>query len=227
MAKEQYGIIEPKSEFPPRSLLVVPHQGNALTLGFPTFGPNYFSKNIEQMSKTYSHPITGEKTTFRTPRTSESISAAAYKFGEMAKTQIFDPKWLQMGWIVRTSEGVFTNTQETDGKVLKGMLNNVKKQNGIYLINNQVAFAPYESFQTGVQYSGDFAQGGLARALEHSKEKSARSLGEISSKKFYPNGVNVFNFDKTRDPHSSVAGLGFQHRQRVVRLRRLGRQRRL
>ena len=101
--KDEYGIIRAKDirhrKFPAIDLLPI---NPTLTVAHPAFGPNYLSKNEIEMKKFYSHPETGEKITFRKPRTHESISAAAYKFGELAKPQIFDPRWLQLGPIVKT-----------------------------------------------------------------------------------------------------------------------------
>ena len=207
MTKEQYGITKATPSLPARDLLRVPHQGKILVVSSPAFGPGTYENNVKEMQKQYSHSAESPQITFRPATTSESISAAAYKFGKMAKPQIFDPRWLQTGYIVRTPEGVFTNTQETDEKILNKMLNKVEKVNGIYLIDDRIAFAPYESFRTGVQDSGDFAEGGLAKALEHTTEKSAPNLREISSSKFYKRGVNVWGYDKVNEPIVRVASL--------------------
>ena len=215
MAKAQYGIIEGKQpEFPVRKLLRVPHNKGDLIVAYPAFGSNYFSKNIEEMQKSYSHPITGERIYFREPTTSESISAAAYDFENLAKPQIFDPRWLQIGRIVRTSEGVFVNPPKdekgnsiTDEKSLKSYLNKAKKVNGIYLHEKDFGFAPYESFKRGVQDCDTFADGGLARILEHTGEKTARNLRAIASPKFYKKGVNIWRFDDVEEPTLRVVSL--------------------
>ncbi len=224
MAETEYGIIEPKTEFPVRKLLVVPHRDGNLTVSYPAFGPGYFRANINEMQKSYSHPRTGERISFREPTTAESISAAAFKFGELAKPQILDPILLQLGYIVRTSEGVFANPPKdaqgnvvTDEQTLKlllegGFVNDVfydtaKKVNGIYIADNDFGFAPYGTFSQGVQDSGDFAESGLARLLEHTKEKTAENLGKIASPEFYERGVNVFGFDGVKEPLLRVAGL--------------------
>ena len=221
MAETEYGIIEPKIEFPVRKLLVIPHDGGDLTVSYPALGPDFFKANINEMKKPYSHPRTGERISFRQPTTSESISASAYKFGELAKPQIFDPRWLQIGYIVRTSEGVFANPPKDangnpriDEKTLKSLLDKSEKVNGIYLRdrnyfrNRDFGFAPYETFNQGVQDSEDFSESGLARLLEHSREKTAKNLGKISSPEFYKNGVNVFGFEAVEQPLLRTAGLG-------------------
>ncbi|MEK6840752.1 MAG: hypothetical protein AABX79_02245 [Nanoarchaeota archaeon] len=210
----KHGVIERKKEIPIIRLLVVPHRSNDLTVSYPAFGTNDFRTNIEEMQKSYSHPVTGKGISFREPTTSESISAAAYDFGNLAKPQIFDPRWLQLGFIVRTAEGVFANPPKnsernpvTDEKTLKSMLNNAKKENGIWLLPNDFGFAPYETFQQGVQDCDSFTESGLARLLEHTEEKAAGSLREIASPKFYKRGINVFGFDSVKEPVLRVAGL--------------------
>ena len=151
---------------------------------------------------------------FRPATTSESVSAADYRFEELAKLEIFDPSWLQLGWIVRTSEGVFVNPpRDTNGNPitneaeLKAYLDNCRKVNGIYLGDNDFGFAPYGTFEKGVQESGVFAEGGLARVLEHSDEKTAPKLRDISSSKNYSRGINVYGFDPVDEPVLRVSAL--------------------
>ena len=208
MNDSKYGIIEQsKPQFPIRKLLVVPHGEQDLIVSFPSFGPNTYERNLEEMKKTYSHPLTGEQISFRPATTSESISAVAYDFKNIAKPKIFDPRWLQAGHIVRTQDGVFTNTQLTDESQLKQMLDNFEKVNGIYLGKQGSAFAPYETFERGFQDADTFAQGGLARVLEHTTEKEAGNLRKISSPKLYKEGVNVWGFDEVNEPILRVASL--------------------
>ncbi|MDO8459489.1 MAG: hypothetical protein Q7S74_00100 [Nanoarchaeota archaeon] len=224
MTSTQYGIIEVKQpEHPPRSLLVVPHENNNLIVGFPAFGPGTYSGNQNSMQKSYSHPQTGERISFTPATTAQSISAAAYDFKNLAKPQIFDPQWLQLGYILRTSEGVFVNLPKdkqgnviTDEAILKSHLNGIKPirigKSDIYIASNteklkDFGFAPYETFQTGIQDGKKFAEGGLARVLEHTEEK-ANALGKIASTKFYLTGVNVWAFEQTKEPVLRVASLG-------------------
>ena len=177
--EEQYGITKIKPpEHPPIDLLKVPHQNGALIVAHPAFGPNTFRNNVAEMQKQYSHPTkTGELISFREPRTQESISAAAYNFETMAKPKIFDTKWLQMGYIKKTAEGVFINPpRDNHGKVitsvqmLESFLSKDKLVNGIYLLDDGFAYAPRETFEIGVQEGETFARSGLARALEHTSE---------------------------------------------------------
>ena len=209
MEKEtKYGIIEQVGpQFPVRKLLVVRHRGGDLTVSYPAFGPNTYKGNLEEMSKDYSHPQTGERISFREPTTAESISAAAYEFENLAKPEIFDSRWLQAGYIVRTQDGVFTNTKITDEDSLKKLLDKAEKVNGIYLIDDKMAFAPYETFKQGMQDCDTFSHGGLARALEHTQEKVATNLREIASPKFYKRGVNVWSFDSVKEPVLRIASL--------------------
>jgi len=212
MGKIKYGII--KAKFPQRDLLRVPHKEDSLVVGFLAFGPDYFKNNIEEMQKDYSHPQTRKKISFREPTTSESISAAAYDFENMAKPDIFDSRWLQTGYMIRTSEGIFANPPKDaqgnpiiDEKILKSYLNDSKKVNGIYLGENDFGVAPYETFERGVQDSGKFAEGGLARILEHTMKKVAKNLKVISSSENYSNGVNVLGFDQGKKPILTVVNL--------------------
>lgn len=201
-----------KPKAPPISLLEVSGVRNLL-MSLDAFGPNYFNQNVAEMQKQYSHPDTGEIITFREPATAESILAASYNFAKKAKPEILDPRWLQLGRIVRASEGVFVNVPRdagnpiTNEQVLKSFLKADKKVNGIWLLDNDFGYAPYETFKQGVQDGGDFAEGGLARVLEHT-EKTAENLKEIASKRNYPKGVNVWGFDSVNQPVLRVASLG-------------------
>lgn len=197
MTKPKYKIIDVKKpEHEPRSLLVVPHKDGKLTVGYPAFGPNIYQRNIQQMNKTYSHPQNENPITFRPATITESISAAIYGFENEARPNRF----YQAGYIVKTQDGVFTNTTETNEKNLKKLLNGVKKANGIYLMDNDVAFAPYESFETSFQDRDTFTRGGLARALEHTNKKIAKNLNKIASSKLSEKTVHVNGFDKSKKP---------------------------
>lgn len=214
---EKHGIIrQTKLQFPARELLVVPHEGQDLTVSFPAFEAYSYKENLGKMQENYSHPVTGEQMSFRPATTSESISAVAYDFETDreadAKKSIFDSGWLQLGYIIRTSDGVFTNTQITDESQLRLLLDNAQKVNEIYLLDNGVGFAPYETFEKGVQDANTFAHGGLARVLEHTTEKEARNLRKIASHESYKGGVDVWGFDSFKEdgfkePIISVAGL--------------------
>lgn len=217
MGKTKYGIIKiKKPEFPQRELLRVPHKEGVLTVAYPTFGPGTYRENLKTMPGNYSHPQTGQRISFREPTTSESISAVAYDFENMAKPKIFDSRRLQIGYIVRTPEFVIVNPPKDeqgnlmiDEQTLKSYLNKSIKVNGIYLGENDFGVAPYETFKRGVQDGGKFAEGGLARILEHTKEKVAKNLKMISSSKNYPNGVHVWDFDDVKEPVLRVANLVF------------------
>lgn len=222
--ENKYGIIretKEELEFPVRELLKVPHQGKDLIVSYPAFGRNYFSENLKEMQKTYSHPDKekGIKTmTFREATTSESISASAYEFKNLAKKEIFDPAYLQVGRIVRASEGVWINPLKDengksvlDEKILKDYLNKSEKVNGIYLFPNELVkgvrdfvFVPYETFEQKFYESGKFPETGLARGLEYTKDKVAKNLEEIS--KSYSE-VEVFGFDSVSEPIEKIVAL--------------------
>lgn len=212
----QYGIVkaQPRNLLPETDILPVNHQGTTLVVRYPAFGPGTYFENIQSMQQLFYHSPEQPIMHFQPATTSESISIAAPNFAELAKPRILDQRWLQLGWIVRTSEGVFANPMKdaqgnpiVDEKLLKARLDNCKKVDGIYLGNNDFGFAPYESFKRGVQDSGDFAEGGLARLLEHTEERVAPDLKEMSNKKNYSRGVNVYGFDEVTEPVLKVAGL--------------------
>ncbi len=211
MAEVKYGIVKATPSLPARDLLF-PIEGNDLALGWPAFGPNNYNSNLTEMQKVSTHSPNRSSISFREPTTSESISAVAYDVAKI-KAEILDPRWLQLGVIVRTSEGVYVNPPRDKGNVitdegkLKSILAKKNKVNGIYLGDNEFGFAPYESFPTGVQDADTFTHGGLARVLEHSSKKSAKNLAKIASSKVYPRGVNVFGFDKVEQPIVRVASL--------------------
>lgn len=218
MAKTAYGIVKATKLLPERDLFRVPHKKGTLIVGFPAFGPNTYLDNIQEMQKSYSHSRELPKISFRNQTTAESISVAAYDFENLAKPQIFDSKWLQAGYIVRTSQGVFANPPKdkqgnivSDEKKLTLLLNGVKPikvcQGKVYLGENDFGFADYNSFQRGVQDCDTFAEGGLARILEHS-DGVVQNLRKIASPKNYKRGVNVSAFDSVKEPIVRVARLG-------------------
>jgi len=183
-------------------------------LDMALFGQNTYRNNIQNMQRAYFHSKNLSNISFRPATTSESISAVACNFEDFAKPKIFDPKWLQAGYILRTQEGVFVNPLNVQGvpiideKILKSLLKADKKSKGIYLLDNGMGFAPYDSFTRGVQDCDSFAQGGLARVLEHTQEKEAKHLRAIASPKFYKRGVNVWGFDDVKEPVLRVVSLG-------------------
>jgi hypothetical protein len=219
MAKTQYKVMKAgKSKAPPISLIRISGTRKLIS-SLEAFGPNCFNENVAEIQKQYSHPQTGEVITLREPTTAESILAVSYDFAKRAEPKILDPRWLQMGRIVRTPEGVFANIPKdaqgkpiTDKQTLKSFLDNCEKVNGIWLYNGNdktlrdFGYAPYETFEQGVQNAVDFAESGLARVLEHTA-KTAVNLKEIASKENYSRGVNVSGFDKVNEPALRVVSL--------------------
>jgi len=216
MKESQYGVIEPsKPKFEPRALLRVPHREGELTGSHPFFGPNTYHNNLTEMERDYSCLPNYPKISFRESTTFETISALAYEFEKRAKPEILDPTWAQLGRIIKTQEGVFTNPNKTIGnpvigeQALKSLLDRARKirvgTGHIYLCENDFAFAEYNTFETGVQDSFTFTQGGLAKVLEHTE--TTRNLQSISSPNFYKLGVNVWGFDPVEEPVLRVAGL--------------------
>ncbi len=227
--KEQYGSIQGKQlEFLIINLCRVKHTDeHNLVTSLDSFGPGYFSNNVAKMQEKYSHPKSGETISLREPTTSESVSRIAYNFTKDSKPKVLDPRWAQMGRIVRASEGVYINPPKDstgnpikDERILKLLLNGTKKSNGIYTIEDKIisledlnydlrdfSFVPYGSFEQRDQSSGDFARSGLARGLEHTTLDKAEKLEAISSKDNYPNGVYVGDFDSLKEPQFKISGL--------------------
>ena len=87
---------------------VVPHNGKNLLVSDVAFGPDTYPQNMVHIQE--ARPPTGDA--FRPATISESVSIANYRFKELIETQIFDTQGLQLGYVVMTSEGVFTNTTE-------------------------------------------------------------------------------------------------------------------
>jgi len=215
MADTQYGIRKAEFVLPVRDLLSVPDKTGELVFGYPVFGPNTYLNNLSEMQGTYFHSGKYPRITFREPITAESILACAYDFEKLAKPEILDLRWLQLGRIVRTQKGVFANPpKDKDGKsivdeelLMSWRDSKSKEVRGIYLGENGFGFAAYNTFQQGVQNCDTFARGGLARVLEHTEEEVARNLREIASPKFYKSEVNVFGFDSVSEPVLRVASL--------------------
>ena len=209
---------EIKVSIPPISLETVPGPRN-LIVSWEAFGPNSFNQNIADMQKPHSYGVEGKIVTFREPTSAESILATTPYFTSRAKPIVFDLRCLQTGRIVRTLEGVYVNIPKdapgnpiTDEQILKSFLDNCEKINGIWLYNGNDAtlrdfgYAPHETFKQGVQDGRDFAEGGLARVLEHT-EKTAEALKEIASEKNYAFGVNVIGFEPANPPLLRVVSL--------------------
>jgi len=219
--KKNYKIQRPKTLLPVRTLVTIPYEGKDFTFAFPAFGPDYFSNNIQKMKEKYSHPETGEAISFRQPTTPESIAVASFAFQHnneefaSVKRDIFDPLWLQLGYLVKTNDGVYINPTlnekgiaSTNKFELKKLRERSEKVNDIYLGKNNFAFAPYESFKTGEQSHQEFLEGGLARALEGTPNKKAENLAHIASSQCYKHGVYVYGFDPVSKPMLRVASMG-------------------
>ena len=220
---ERYGIRKAvdfptrDKSLPLRDLLVVPHRGKELTASYPAFGPNTFDGNVAEMQRAYTHSTELPQINLREPTTSQSISIIAYKFEKLAKPQILDPRWLQAGRIVRTKQGVIVNPildaqgnvvlNQGDLEAIKTNARKIEVGNGhIYLGDKDFGFAEYTTFQPGIQDSDTFAQGGLARIIEHT-ENQAIHLKAISSKQNYPRGVDVWGFEIPKEPIERVLSL--------------------
>ncbi len=210
MVETTYGIKKATLRLLARDLLTVRHENAVFDVSHPAFGPNTYVNNLTEMQNSYFHSQELPNISFREPTTSESISVATY-YPKTAKIEILDPGWLQLGRIVKTSEGVYANPPKGekgdvlfDESVLNTLRNKAKKVNGIYLGDNDFGFAPRESFTQGNQKFGIFVEQGLARLLEHTRG-NAKNMGKMSE--FYPKGVNVFGFDGVDEPVVRFASL--------------------
>jgi hypothetical protein len=235
MIRQIYGLRQAKQlSFPLRDLIVVPHKKGDLVLAYPAFGPNSYSNNVAEMQKLYVHSEQIPIVQFRPATTAEHLSIvcldvkahpelAGFAFEKYARPKIFNPRWLQVGRIVRAQDGVYINptdavkSGEVDEAVLKQLRDHSHKVNGIWLGNKDFAFVPYESFRQGVLDAREFAEGGLARGLEHVEGNVAPKLQEMALT--YNCGVNVVCFDKSDKPISRVVFLGSGVDSGVYRLR--------
>ncbi len=224
-----YELIETNPKAPIKNLIRILRGDKELITSLDVFGPDYFRNNIAKIQESYSRPQTGEIINFREPTTAESILAASYDFENRVKRMISNPRWLQdgrmeitsypkflqLGRIVKTSEGVFANPPKdengnpvTNEDELKSYLNRAKPikvdKGRIYIVSDSeqlrdFGFADYDSFERGPQDYDTFLQGGLARVLEHT-EKPAEAFSQIVSKENYPMGVKVCDFDSVERP---------------------------
>ncbi|MEK6893088.1 MAG: hypothetical protein AABX07_02700 [Nanoarchaeota archaeon] len=205
-------------EYPVRALLVVPHKRGKLVVARDAFGSNSYLKNVQAMGQFYSYPNSWERISFEPLTTDESISVAVYEFPNRAKLNVFNPSWLQAGYVLRTADGVWANPLDFQGKpiqnesILKGSLEDckrieVKDGKHIYIGNNGFGFAEYGTFDLGIQSGDDFANGGLARILENTSDSTAKNLRVIADKSNYKLGVNVFGFDSVKEPIVRVVSL--------------------
>ena len=224
-----YELIETNPKAPIKNLIRILRGDKELITSLDVFGPDYFRNNIAKIQEAYSRPQTGEIINFREPTTAESILAASYDFENRVKRMISNPRWLQdgrmeitsypkflqLGRIVKTSEGVFANPPKdengnpvTNEDELKSYLNRAKPikvdKGRIYIVSDSeqlrdFGFADYDSFERGPQDYDTFLQGGLARVLEHT-EKPAEAFSQIVSKENYPMGVKVCDFDSVERP---------------------------
>jgi len=215
--EQRYGFIKSNPSRPDIDLVDFPGRTVAL------FGPNTYAKNQEDMGKEYTHTsdrISIPVLTFTPRTTAESIELsanAAGGFSKFAKPTIFNPNWLQAGYIIRDSEGVWVNPLDgnrkpiTDMNVLKAQRDKaerVKAKNGnVFIGSNGFSFAEYGSFTRDVQEAEQFEKEGLALALENTKGPTAKNLSLIADKSNYPAGVNVWGFDASKEPILRVVSL--------------------
>ena len=198
-------------------LILRPHKGSDVVMA--QFGPGSYSGNTQAMAKHYWNSQENPDVTFRPATTSESVSAVAYDFANIAKPSIFNPRWLQTGRIARWDEGVFLNILSAirEGNLDENILRQLRDKSktsgrgdkAIRLGKNGFAYVPYESFKQGKQDAKEFAESGLARGLEHVDGSIAPNLNSMAStyRDADGNSVNVVYFDKSETPVSRVVDL--------------------
>jgi len=174
---------------PKKDLILV--TGRSTKILAAEFGPNFHQANLREIEQEYNHSQEYPVITFRGPSTQESLKIASQRFEARAKQFLDANCTLQLGKVVITEDGIYTNMTETNPYALKRKLNNIMSIRGIYLINDTQAFIPYEAFWVGKYKNEDFVRSALARGLEHTDQRRAKSLEDIASKSHYPNGVLV------------------------------------
>lgn len=200
--KQKYGLhtesVIEREGLIPTNLLTVPHKKDQdLSVNFPPLGAWSYDNNTTTFQyQKFSHPTENREIQFRPPTISEAISVIAHDPRGLIKTAVFDQLYGSVigEYITKTKDGIFTNIFELNEDNLNKLLKDAKKTNGIYLINDKIAFVPYETFEEGIQESGKFAESGLARGLEHVQGKVAPKLKKITSEKNFPAGVQVEHF---------------------------------
>jgi hypothetical protein len=176
-------------------LLPIRHKGKILDMAL--FGRDSYIKNVSEMVQEYFHSENLPNITFIPATTAESVSAISLGF-ERFNNPLILRGGVQAGSMVATAEGIFVNPLNTKGEVitdeetLKSFLKKGSKVGDIYLWEKDGGFAPYESFKCGFQDCDSFAEGGLARVIEHTTEGRAEKLRAIASPKYYDKGVEVF-----------------------------------
>ena len=188
----------------------VVHEGRKIDAR--VFGPGTYNKNLDSMQN---HSDDLPNVTFKPLTTAESLAVASYDFKNLAKPEIFNPRWLQAGLALKVSEGAWINPlKDAEGNIiidnqeLEKHLGKTNKVNGIYLLGGDTSFVPYDSFEQGVQEHEKFLEGGLARGLVHTSDKKATILSSIANDTEYPLRVNVVGFDSFKEPLVMVVSLG-------------------
>src|SRR3989338_51496 len=219
MKLSRYGLIESKSSRPHINLIGVP--GDKEDLVVARFGPDTYAVNRAAMRQEYTHSsdvLSMPIITFKPKTTAESIAIVACKFRDLAKKDIFNPNWLQAGYVLRDSEGVWANPPVADNgepivdaKTLNALRDRATKlgvKNGdIYVGEDGFGFVDYGLFTRDVQDADTFVTEGLARVLENTTEPIARNLKTIADKANYPRGVNVWGFDPVKTPALKIVSL--------------------
>jgi|GEM_PF-2159948 len=173
------------------------------------FGLHYFPDNLRLLGQNYSHRDIGHVISFREPLIYESISALALGHSVIKKqVDEYLLRSVQLGRIVCTSEGFFTNTSELNPDKLKKMLCSGKREGNIYILDRRTAFIPYDFFkQREYQEQREFAEGALSRGLEHTDKTIAKNLNSLSDKTSFPMGVRLFGFNSVSEPVARIISL--------------------
>lgn len=212
---------KPRNNLPDISMMIRPHNGKEVRIA--NFSGTYYGA-IEDMNKHYWHSEDFSDITFAPVTTVESLSYATFGMTENRCLPLFCCDDLNAGIFVRTPEGVYINPGKAikqvekkhyldhfnlklDMKYLINQREKATKVNGIYLGENDFAFAPWKSFNNEREQSPkEFAEGGLARAIEHTSEKIAEKLYKVASS--YRSTTYVMWFEIPKKPVIGQVHLG-------------------
>jgi hypothetical protein len=176
---------------PERSLYLRKDKGKNVRISLFS-GPFLYA--FKAMQEHYWHSNFFSDITFEPVNSEEALNYLTVD--EYLARDTFRWKGLSAGFYIRTPEGIYINPGKAitlipddyrppkpklNQDILKNQKDESTKVNGIYLGENGFAFAPWESFRVS-KFQRDeipareFAEGGLARAIEHTTESIAPIL---------------------------------------------------
>jgi len=215
-----------QNNLPDIPLMLRPHKGKNVRIA--EFYGSYF-RTISEMEKHYRHSRYFSDITFTSMTTPESLEHTVFDW-DLAQ-HLFSTERVNLGIYVRTGEGVYINPGKTitkfetetggepklqlDMEGLTNLRDKAEKINGIYLGEDDFAFAPWESFKSSQSWNDcleakEFAEGGLARAIEHTSEKIAPTLFKIVSSCQYKKILMEY-WNAPKKPVIADLVIGYEH----------------